>query len=101
MDDWTINARGYGCVKFLEEYNLIEMVEHNKFKEGIVDKCVAYNVDVSFKDINEIKNEDDIKQLMFITGEFQDARMAEMNEKEDGSLVVNTPRFTTISTTKR
>lgn len=87
-DDWVLNRHNHGCVDFLADTNLLEMVEHNSFAPGIIEKCVEYDTPSSFKEINEVKNEDDAKQLMFITGEFHDAKIEELEQRKDGSLRV-------------
>jgi hypothetical protein len=87
-DDWVLNEHGYGCVDFLADKNLLEIVESNSIDNAIVEQCVLYDIPSAFKEINEVNNENDAKQLMFITGEFHDARIVETENRADGSLRV-------------
>ena len=39
-DGWVVNEKGYGCIGFLADKNLLEMVEHHSFDDVIINKCV-------------------------------------------------------------
>lgn len=87
-DDWILDEHEFGCVDFLSEVNLPEMVSHNIIDRDVIDKCVAYDKPSTFKEVNEILSEKDAEIFMDITGELHDARIVELEKIDDNSLRV-------------
>lgn len=88
MSDWIVDVNNHGCVGFLADKNLKELITENVFDAEMLAKCIEYDTPPSFCEINEIHSEKDIEQLMYITGEFHDATIEELEQMADGSLRV-------------
>lgn len=88
--DWVLDSYEHGCVEFLAQIeNIVEKVEHNSLEPWIIEKCVEYDVPSDFKEVNEIKTQEDAQLLMELTCEFHDAIIEELEKREDGSLRVH------------
>lgn len=85
-DDWEADEEGYGCVRFLLDVNQ-ETIE-DILPEELLKKCIASDAEYTYNEFPEIRTQEDIDNLMCVSGCFHDAFIEECHQKEDGSLYV-------------
>lgn len=83
---WLFDENGYGNVDFLPKSRALQIVADGVIPQDILAKCLAADAQHTFLPSREIRSTEDIEQLMLITGNFHDARIAELEMREDGSL---------------
>lgn len=86
ISDWITNDEGEGCVNFLTKEQLEIMIYDGIQPEAVLRKCRDLYADYHYEEINEIRNQQDIDNLMAAAGYFHDARIAEEHIEEDGTL---------------
>lgn len=87
---------------YIDLYNEVDLFDEDEFQdelEYILDngfksekfykRCLELDAEVEYKEWNEIKTEQDIKDLLKLAVGFQDSTVDEVEELEDGSLLVS------------
>lgn len=90
-DDWVLNEDGEGCVGFLSKELLDSFLDLEVQPEEILAQCRAMDAGYVYQDIQEIRSEQDIENLMWASGCFHDGRIDQETLQADGTLYI---RFT-------
>lgn len=64
MSDWIVDEHNHGCVGFLADKNLKELITENVFDAEMLARCIEYDTPPSFCEINEIHSEKDIALIV-------------------------------------
>lgn len=85
--DMILDDYGLGRVKFITEEELLNTALNNKNDNNLLEKCKNYITKYE-GDYIEIKNENDIENLMCVSGNFHDGYIKEIRNNPNGELVV-------------
>jgi len=85
-DNWNMNDDGEGCVDFLSRALLDSFLDNEQQPEDILKKCRQMDDGYTYEEIQEIKDQKDIDDLNRASGGFHDARIAEKELQQDGTL---------------
>ena len=83
---WNVDKDLVGQVKLFDE-NLLEKIENNSIKTEELSKCKELDEKYIYEEFQELKDEQDIKNLNFVSGNFHDAYVSKV-EHENGYLSV-------------
>lgn len=87
-DNWHLNEAGFGGVDFLPKNDVLKMIENKNISDEVLSKCLYIDSVFQYDKYIDIKNENDIENLMAVSGCFHDARIAKLEESENDSLYV-------------
>lgn len=85
QSNWNIDD-GVGCVNFLNRELLDSFLDEETQPNDILDQCRAMDKDYTYNEIVEIKNKQDIENLICVTGGFHDAYITKEEYQDDGTL---------------
>ena len=85
-ENWNMNDDGEGCVDFLSRALLDSFLDNEQQPEDILKKCRQMDDGYTYEEIQEIKDQKDIDDLNRASGGFHDARIAEKELQQDGTL---------------
>lgn len=83
MSDWIMDENGYGSMDFLPKEIALEYSQ-KKTPAEILEKCLEYDSRNTYTEVRSVKTEKDIDDLMWASGYFHDAYIAELSPQEDG-----------------
>lgn len=86
QSDWIVNNDGEGCVNFLTRDIIDSVTESGEMPETVYKKCNSAYSDFLYNETPEIKDSQDIVNLMWATGCFHDARIVEKELDDSGTL---------------
>lgn len=86
VENWNVDEKLVGQLNIFDG-NLLDKIEKNLLTENEVRKCKDLDSQYKYTDFHELKNEQDIKNLNFVSGNFHDAYVAKI-EYENGYLSV-------------
>lgn len=85
-NNWNLDEEGVGCVDFLSRELLDSFLDDEIQPEEILSKCRAMDAGYVYNEITEVKNQQDIEDLDWVSGGFHDARIAKEKLQDDGTL---------------
>ena len=85
-NNWNLDEEGVGCVDFLSRELLDSFLDDEIQPEEILSKCRAMDAGYVYNEITEVKNQQDIEDLDWVSGGFHDARIAKEKLQNDGTL---------------
>ena len=85
--DMTLNENGIGKVNCISNDELEDIINSGNYTNELLEKCKKYITKYNGEYI-DIKKENDIENLMCVTGGFHDGYIKEINKNNDGELVV-------------
>lgn len=89
--DWTITetkSGNRGALNFLPEAELLDMVERGEVPEELLRRCVELDARTPYEPYPEIRTEQDLKNLDWVSGDFHDAYIEKLETLPDGALYV-------------
>ena len=85
-NNWNLDEEEVGCVDFLSRELLDSFLDDEIQPEEILSKCRAMDAGYVYNEITEVKNQQDIEDLNWVSGGFHDARIAKEKLQNDGTL---------------
>ena len=85
-NNWNLDEDGVGCVDFLSRELLDSFLDDEIQPEEILSRCRAMDAGYVYNEITEVKNQQDIEDLDWVSGGFHDARIAKEKLQDDGTL---------------
>ena len=85
-NNWNLDEEGVGCVDFLSRELLDSFLDDEIQPEEILSKCRTMDSGYVYNEITEVKNQQDIEDLDWVSGGFHDARIAKEKLQDDGIL---------------
>lgn len=85
-NNWNLDEDGVGCVDFLSRELLDSFLDDKIQPEEILSRCRAMDAGYVYNEITEVKNQQDIEDLDWVSGGFHDARIAKEKLQDDGTL---------------
>lgn len=85
-NNWNLDEDGVGCVDFLSRELLNSFLDDEIQPEEILSRCRAMDAGYVYNEITEVKNQQDIEDLDWVSGGFHDARIAKEKLQDDGTL---------------
>lgn len=85
-NNWNLDEEEVGCVDFLSRELLDSFLDDEIQPEEILSKCRAMDAGYVYNEITEVKNQQDIEDLNWVSGGFHDARIAKKKLQNDGTL---------------
>jgi len=84
QSDWNVDDDQCGQINFFDE-SIPQLVEKDSVPEDLLKKCIQLDSEYVYVEIPEIKTEQDIKNLGWVSGNFHDSYISkvEMNKKDD------------------
>ncbi|MBD9017967.1 MAG: hypothetical protein EGR13_06535, partial [Coprococcus comes] len=83
-NNWNLDEEGVGCVDFLSRELLDSFLDDEIQPEEILSKCRTMDAGYVYNEITEVKNQQDIEDLDWVSGGFHDARIAKEKLQDDG-----------------
>ena len=87
MSDMTINDEGVGKVDFISDSEIDSIIQNNTCSQEVLDKCKQYVVAYNGEYI-DIKDENDIDNLMRLSQGFHDALINKIGRNENNELII-------------
>lgn len=85
---WNLDEDGYGCVEFLNRKEIENYLAGETLPDTVLTRCRELDAAYEYREWNNIETEDDIAQLLNVTGWFHDAEIAKLEQRDDGSLFI-------------
>ena len=85
--DMKLDEKGLGKVNFISKDELDKIINSGEYTNELLDKCKKYITKYDGEYI-DIKNKNDIENLMCVSGDFHDGYIKEINRNNEGELVV-------------
>lgn len=85
-NNWNLDEEEVGCVDFLSRELLDSFLDDEIQPEEILSKCRAMDAGYVYNEITEVKNQQDIEDLNWVSGGFHDERIAKEKLQNDGTL---------------
>ena len=73
MEDMILDEEGYGHVDFLKDQDIDKILNDEEIEKRKLNKCINSSKDIDLKEYIEVNDEDDINNLLYLTGGFHDA----------------------------
>ncbi len=86
QDNWIKDKHSQGCVDFLTKELLESILDQDQQPQDILEKCRAMDAGYTYSDIQEIKTQKDIEDLMWASGGFHDACISKEELLPNGTL---------------
>ena len=87
-DDWNINEEGFGGINFLSKDDVLKMIEEENISTELLSKCLYIDSSFKYDEYKDIKSDNDIENLMAVSGYFHDACIEKLEESKNNSLYV-------------
>ncbi len=78
-----LNEEGFGCVEFLNEKDIESIINGEDIETPKLKICKNFYDEIELSDYKEVKTEEDIIDLLNLTGRFHDAYIKKINGNDD------------------
>lgn len=82
-DNWNIDENGCGCVSYLDSEHLLEDVNHNRISLELLQQCIDSDKAYPYTEWVTIKTQQDIENLLCVSGDFHDGFIEKIKQQED------------------